>query len=63
MCPVIGISPAFEDRRVEKVCHQTIQVKCHGELFFEHARSLKFRQTLQLIAGESLQKIRNKMFV
>ena len=54
---VIGIMPALGDRWVEKIRHQPVGLTCHGKLFFKHARSLKFSQALQLIAGEALQKI------
>lgn len=57
---IVGVPPAFAQRRIEKVCHQTIRVTCHGKLFFQHAGSLKFGQTFQLIAGKAFQKIENK---
>ena len=60
---VIGIMPALGDRWIEKIRHQPVGLTCHGKLFFEHARSLKFSQTLQLIAGEPLQEIQNEMLI
>ena len=58
---VVGIMPALGDRWIEEIPHQPVGLTCHGKLLFEHARSLKFRQALQLIAGETLQEFQNKM--
>ena len=58
---VVGITPALGDRWIEEISHQPVGLTCHGKLFFDHARSLKFSQALQLIAGETLQKFQNKM--
>jgi hypothetical protein len=58
---VVGVTPTIANRRIEKVCHQTVRVTCHGRPFFKHARSLKLGETFQLIAGKSLQKIRDQM--
>lgn len=63
MRAVIGVLPTFANRRIKKVCHQTIRVTRHGELVFEYAGSLKFSETFQLIAGKSLQKIQNNMSI
>jgi hypothetical protein len=38
-------------------------VTCHGKLVFEHAGSLKFGETFQLVARKSLQKVQNKMSI
>ena len=61
MRAVVGITPALGHRWIEKVCHETVRVTCHGKLLFEHAGSLKLGETFQLIAGKPLQKIQNKM--
>jgi hypothetical protein len=58
---VIGVTPTIANRRIEKVCHQTVRVTRHGKLFFENASSLKFGETLQLVAGKSLQEIQNEV--
>jgi hypothetical protein len=46
----VGITPTLARTRVEEVCHQTIRLTRYGILFFEHAGSLKFSQTFQLVA-------------
>src|SRR5690349_6589734 len=61
MSSVVRVRPALRDRWIEKFRHQTIGLTCHGKLFFKHTGSLEFSQTLQLIAGEALQKIENEM--
>jgi hypothetical protein len=61
MSAVIGIMPALGDRWIEKIRHQPVGLTCHGRLFFEYARSLKFSEALQFIAGETLQKFQNEM--
>ena len=63
MSAVVGMTPALANRRIEKVCHQTVRVTRHGKLFFEHAGPLKFGKTLQLIAGKSLQEIEEEMSI
>jgi len=63
MRAVVGVTPTLANRRIEKVCHQTIGLTRHGKLFFEHAGSLKFGETFQLIAGKSLQKIEDNMSI
>lgn len=60
---IVGVTPTLAQRRIEKVCHQTVGVTRHGKLFFEHASSLKFGETFQLIARKSLQKIKDKMSI
>jgi len=60
---VIGVPPALANRRIEKVCHQTVRVTSHGKLFFEYAGSLKFGETFQLVARKSAQKIQNMMSI
>jgi hypothetical protein len=63
MSAVVGITPTLAKRRVEEVCHQTIGLTCHGKLFFEYASALKFGETLQLVAGKSLQEIKDTMSI
>ena len=63
MSAVVGMTPTLRDRRIEKVCHQTIRVTCHGKLFFEYAGPLKLGKTFQLIAGKPLQKIEDNMSI
>jgi len=63
MSPVIGMTPALGNYRIEKVCHQTVRVTCHGKLFFEYAGSLKLSQTFQLIAGQAAKKFENFMSI
>ncbi len=58
---VVGVTPTIAKRGIEKVCHQTVRVTSHGKPFFENASSLEFGETLQLVAGKSLQKIKNEM--
>jgi len=58
---VVGVTPTIANRRIKKVCHQTVRVTRHGKPFFKCAGSLKLGETLQLVAGESLQKIHNQM--
>ncbi len=60
---IVGVTPTFARRGIEKVCHQTIGLTRHGKLFFEHASSLKFGETFQLIARKSLQKIKDQMSI
>jgi hypothetical protein len=63
MRAVVGVTPTLANRRIEKVCHQTIGLTRHGKLFFENAGSLKFGETFQLIAGKPLQKIEDNMSI
>ena len=58
---IVGVTPTLANRRIEKVCHQTVGLTRHGKLFFEYASSLKFGETFQLIARKSLQKIKDQM--
>ena len=63
MSAVVGVTPTLAAQRVEKVCHQTIRVTCHGKLFFEYAGPLKLGKTFQLIAGKPLEKVQDKVSI
>jgi hypothetical protein len=51
---IVGITPALTNHGIEKVCYETVRVTSHGKLVFEHASSLKFGETFQLVAGKPL---------
>jgi hypothetical protein len=63
MSAVIGVFPTLTNRGIEKVCNQTVRVTSHGKLVFEHAGSLEFSKTFQLVAGKPLEKIQDKMSI
>jgi hypothetical protein len=60
--PVVRVMPTLGHARIEKVCHQTVSMTRHGNLF-QHTSPVKFSKTLQLIAGKTLQKIEDKITI
>lgn len=63
MSPIVGITPAFTNYRIEEFTKQMVRVERTRLLRFQHARTLKFGEALEFVSRQTTQKIYNYMSV